>query len=50
MKFQKFRNFCWGIVFGTCLSGIVHHREHVIIPTIVMVLVGVMFIINLKEE
>jgi hypothetical protein len=50
MKFEKFRNFCWGIAFGTCLSGIIHHREHFIIPAIVMVLIGVMFIINLKKE
>lgn len=50
MKFEKFRNFCWGIAFGTCLSGIVHHRDYVIVPAIVMVLIGVMFIINLKNE
>jgi hypothetical protein len=49
MEFEKFRNFCWGIAFGTCLSGIIHH-EHFIIPAIIMVLIGVMFIINLKNK
>jgi hypothetical protein len=50
MKLEKFKNFMWGIAFGTCLSGVVHHRDYVIIPAIGMVLIGVIFVINLKDE
>lgn len=48
MKLVKFQNFMWGIAFGTCLTSIIHGKE-ILIPTIVMVLIGVMFIINLKN-
>jgi hypothetical protein len=50
MKFKKIQNFCWGMAFATCLSGIIHHREHIIIPSIIMILIGFMFIVNLNEN
>ena len=51
MKFEKFRNFCWGIAFGTCLCGAVRAKdETVVIPILVMVLIGTAFIINFNKE
>ena len=51
MKFEKLRNFCWGIAFGTCFFGAITTKdETVIIPILTMVLIGIAFIINFNKE
>lgn len=51
MKFEKFRNFLWGISFGVCLCGAIRVKyETIIIPIVLMVLIGTAFIINFNKE
>lgn len=51
MKFEKFRNFLWGIFFGVCFCGAIRAKdETVIIPIVLMVLIGTAFIINFNKK
>lgn len=48
MKHEKIRNFLWGITFGVCLTSL--DDLHYEFPLGIMLLVGLAFLINLKEN
>jgi hypothetical protein len=49
MKLEKFKNFMWGIAFGVCLSSVIHSQE-ILIPLILTVLIGIIFIFNFIQD